>query len=94
MGRKRGVKRESVIDGKSTVCKCPRCGKMHKLFMNFTGRGVPRCYCYECKFYFTECNIDDGLIGTEYGPRAVGYAAMPPPVSEWALTPVTVPPVK
>lgn len=30
-------------------CKCPKCGKIHRLTMFWTGRGVPRKYCPQCK---------------------------------------------
>lgn len=28
---------------------CPRCGKQHQVYMNWTGRGKPRIYCELCK---------------------------------------------
>jgi hypothetical protein len=30
-------------------CKCPKCGKIHRVTMFWTGRGVPRKYCPQCK---------------------------------------------
>lgn len=28
---------------------CPRCGKQHQVYLNWTGRGTPRIYCELCK---------------------------------------------
>jgi hypothetical protein len=28
---------------------CPRCGKQHQVYMNWTGRGIPRIYCELCR---------------------------------------------
>jgi predicted RNA-binding Zn-ribbon protein involved in translation (DUF1610 family) len=30
-------------------CICPKCGKDHKIFMLWSGRGQPRKYCTDCK---------------------------------------------
>jgi rubredoxin len=38
------------LDGEYPVtCKCPMCGKTHRVTMFWTGRGVPRKYCPQCK---------------------------------------------
>lgn len=38
------------LDGEYPVdCKCPMCGKTHRITMFWTGRGVPRKYCSRCK---------------------------------------------
>ena len=55
MGRQHGVKRESILDGVMTVCKCPKCDGLHYVYMNWTGRGMPRVYCTVCKY-----NIETG----------------------------------
>jgi hypothetical protein len=34
--------------GKSTQCKCPRCGIIHVRRIDWTGNGVPRIYCRTC----------------------------------------------
>lgn len=31
-----------------TEAKCPICGIVHKIWMNWQGRGVPRKYCKVC----------------------------------------------
>lgn len=42
--------RESHASGKSSVaCKCPRCGLVHRSFMEWTGRGTPRIFCHNCR---------------------------------------------
>jgi hypothetical protein len=28
---------------------CPRCGKQHQVYINWTGRGKPRIYCELCR---------------------------------------------
>ena len=39
-----------LMDGEYPVdCKCPKCGKTHRVTMFWTGRGVPRKYCNQCK---------------------------------------------
>ena len=30
-------------------CICPRCRKVFEVFMLWTGRGIPRKYCVDCK---------------------------------------------
>ena len=30
---------------RETKCKCPRCGRYHFRFMEWTGRGIPRKFC-------------------------------------------------
>ncbi len=38
------------MDGDYPIdCKCPKCGKTHRVTMFWTGRGVPRKYCPQCK---------------------------------------------
>jgi len=31
------------------IAKCPLCGKEHKEYLYWTGRGVPRKYCKKCR---------------------------------------------
>ena len=45
----RGYRRSADI--KQTVCLCPRCGKEHVIYMEWTGRGIPRIYCPACKVW-------------------------------------------
>lgn len=87
MGRQRGVKRECVPDGRMTVCKCPKCGGKHKLYLNFTGRGTPRCFCHQCRYLFSRGIIDNDYLPDECGPRDIGYANLPPQPSHWQITP-------
>ena len=35
--------------GGRIVAVCPCCGKKHEVYSFWTGRGVPRFYCHECK---------------------------------------------
>ncbi len=32
----------------TVVCKCPLCGELHKVRMDWTGKGMPRKYCRRC----------------------------------------------
>ena len=34
---------------KFTKCLCPKCGRIHKIKLNWTGRGMPRKFCAICK---------------------------------------------
>jgi rubredoxin len=43
-------------------CKCPKCGKIHRVTMFWTGRGVPRKYCPRCK----------GRADTDFGIASIG----------------------
>ena len=49
---KRYVKEKGRIPKKSyggkVVCKCPTCGRLHKIKMEWTGKGMPRKYCDGC----------------------------------------------
>lgn len=47
--RLNGGARHHIDGGKSTLCKCPLCGKMHRKMMNWKGRGVPKVYCDKCQ---------------------------------------------
>jgi hypothetical protein len=33
----------------STVARCPKCDRYHKTWINWTGHGIPRIYCHDCK---------------------------------------------
>lgn len=37
------------IGQKTWECVCPKCRKTHTLMFDFTGRGIPRKYCHQCK---------------------------------------------
>ncbi len=40
----------SFTNGKQFVqCICPKCTDVHSVYMLWTGRGVPRKYCSNCK---------------------------------------------
>jgi hypothetical protein len=56
------------IRGKKTICKCPKCGKLHELFMDWRGRGrIPKKFCYDCKYMVDEYS---GSIEDCFGFRA------------------------
>lgn len=41
---------ESFSNGKCFVhCICPKCTDRHAVYMRWTGRGVPRKYCNNCR---------------------------------------------
>lgn len=50
--RKNWIKKnrgKAKSDNKGMVlCKCPICGKLYKIKMNWTGRGIPRKNCINC----------------------------------------------
>ena len=62
MGRQHGVQREAVLDGKMTVCKCPKCLGEHLVYMNWQGRGTPRKFCTSCKFNLDQRGFDLTLV--------------------------------
>jgi len=34
-----------------TLCKCPKCGRLHKAKLYWTGNGTPRIFCHDCRFH-------------------------------------------
>lgn len=45
-----GQNQRYLNSGKSsTMCKCPKCGECHENFLRWTGRGMPRIYCSNCR---------------------------------------------
>lgn len=56
-------------------CKCPKCGKTHRVTMFWTGRGVPRKFCPQCK----------GGVGRGYSAN-FGAVANMEDVSETRMT--------
>lgn len=38
-----------MLKSRKVKCKCPVCSKIHICFMKWTGRGMPRKYCDNCK---------------------------------------------
>jgi hypothetical protein len=53
--------RISLVDGKRTLCKCPKCMTKHYTYMLWTGRGTPRKYCHNCDIlvkYFIHDEIE------------------------------------
>ena len=54
-----------------TRCKCPLCGKEHSVcdwWFNWTGRGMPRKYCFKCR---RKLNGQDQLPFTTYDTGSV-----------------------
>ena len=47
--RRDNEKRMFRTDKRFVRCKCPRCAIDHTVYMLWTGRGVPRKYCGNCK---------------------------------------------
>ncbi len=43
------MSKEFRTKGKPTKAKCPRCEKVHKMYMNWQGTGMPRKYCPTCR---------------------------------------------
>ncbi|WP_319523082.1 hypothetical protein [uncultured Desulfosarcina sp.] len=40
----------NFLSGKRFIrCICPRCRKTYNVYMMWTGRGMPRKYCADCK---------------------------------------------
>lgn len=37
------------LDATPTTCFCPICQEFHEVKMNWTGRGVPRKFCLNCR---------------------------------------------
>lgn len=51
----------SRINGKHFVrCVCPKCDSRHSVYMLWTGRGVPRKYCTNCRPLIS--SYDDAAI--------------------------------
>lgn len=49
------------INGKQFIrCICPRCRKTFNAYLMWTGRGIPRKYCTDCKVAIN--NYDDSAI--------------------------------
>jgi hypothetical protein len=47
---------------------CPRCGKQHQVYMNWTGRGKPRIYCELCKPAVGGINAAAGPVASAIYP--------------------------
>lgn len=47
-GRQEGQVVHFQLDARTTDCSCPRCGRKHKLKINWIGRGVPIKFCHNC----------------------------------------------
>jgi len=39
------------VYGGKVDCKCPKCGKIHKVEMIWIGNGMPRKFCDGCKWF-------------------------------------------
>jgi hypothetical protein len=54
----------------STLCKCPRCEKLHKMRIHWVGNGIPRKYCTPCR------HVVDGIyietIYNDFGKSNTG----------------------
>ena len=62
----------SIRNGKGFVrCRCPRCSSHHRVYMLWTGRGVPRKYCVNCKPLIS--GYDDAAIN-EASISTVGHS--------------------
>lgn len=50
--------------GRQTLSKCPKCCKMHKVKLDWQGRGIPRVYCQYCAGITSKRSggLDDGAI--------------------------------
>ena len=62
---------------KGTKCLCPKCGDEHEVEIYWTGRGIPRLYCYNCKSYLDrvegktypilpECKKDNHFLDSDF----------------------------
>ena len=73
------------LDATQTVCICPICRQLHKVKMNWTGRGMPRKFCMECR----QCrpSLFWNEEPTEY--RYGGQRERTFPISEMPLIPMT-----
>lgn len=62
------------VYGKSTVCVCPKCRKIHKYVIDWKGRGVPRKFCQKCLQSLDSITggIDDDVAFHKY---ALQYSA-------------------
>lgn len=47
---------QSRSSAKLTFAKCPKCENVHKVRIFWSGRGIPRCYCKECKKIISHIN--------------------------------------
>ena len=52
-GKRRGVWRK---------CKCPRCEKIHKTRVDWTGRGIPKIYCGNCQYIVADRDYDAYMV--------------------------------
>ena len=59
VGRQEGQVVHFQLDAKSTVCRCPRCGRKHKLKFNWIGRGTPLKFCHNCNRRLHNSRNDD-----------------------------------
>ncbi len=57
-GKKRGLRGSGKSEGDlrdsdliTIECVCPKCGRVHKLKLLWTGRGKPKKYCQTCKAF-------------------------------------------
>lgn len=59
----------------STKCICPKCGREHKLWLFWSGRGTPRKYCQSCQNNYADV-YDMSMFDAynNYIPRHPGYA--------------------
>ena len=40
-------------------CRCPKCGRVHRLYIYWSGNGNPRKYCQGCKVQLFSANGED-----------------------------------
>jgi len=53
---------EDIPDAGLTDCKCPRCGKEHKLFMLWTSPFKARMFCHPCRTFAQRLSV--GIAST------------------------------
>jgi phage FluMu protein Com len=65
----RSARKEYLEAGKaSTVAKCPKCDVLHETYIKWTGRGMPRIYCTNCRPMVAAINDASGFgAASEYG---------------------------
>jgi hypothetical protein len=56
------------VFGKQTYCKCPKCEKLHKMLLDWKGRGFPRKFCPGClhHLHYTMGGMDDDVGFSRY----------------------------
>lgn len=58
-----GCDESSDFENTPFECICPSCGKMHAMNIHWTGRGVPRKFCPQCRDRAVVHNEEDYPVG-------------------------------